>query len=248
MPPQPAHDAESASSLHAGEAYDAARHFDEMPSFYRRMGRLHILTQFLCINLGLGFTFYFYPTSGFFRFTAWLLVVILFGMMVNNLKLPKNKGALLLKIFAVPGELALITLVLDWDWRFFLVEWVCIEMFGLFGGLVSGTLFKKADISILHRLISFVIALILSAAVMSGFYQAIRINYSLQPGWDWLLLIIPLLHSFYNNSAWFIAGEEKGTMNMGSSVLNERYTPLMAISAVVWFFLASVLTNLGPGL
>lgn len=119
-----------------------------------------------------------------------------------------------------------------------------IEFASTMGGLMMATVFKWAPISILHRLVSFIEALEFVIAAVSGFWYAMMEEYQNAPGLEWALLLIPFGFAPYKNSKWFISGEEKGKMNVGISELSGRLTGVMAISALVWFFLASVASSL----
>jgi hypothetical protein len=107
-----------------------------------------------------------------------------------------------------------------------------------------GAILKKAAVTPTHRAISVVIALVFLAAVISGFGGAIREEYEAAMGPEWLLLLIPTAHAVYNDSRWFILGEEKGTMNMGVSKLSSAMSALMGITAVTWLILAGVLSSI----
>lgn len=228
--------------------YNANQFPDTLPSFHKRLMHLHIVYLFFLPSLAILLNEMYYESSGWFRLTAWLILSIYVGFVINNYKIAVNKKKALWAVFIVPIELILLSLIFKWGLVFEVIDWALVEIVGFFLGMTFGTVFRKAPISLGHRFISFLLVLGFIAVIFLGFQNFIEISYSTRTSVQLCFLTIPYLTAMFNYSQLFIQGEFGGEhdVNMGTSPLMDNLTGLVAISAVIWLFLPSIGKGIGP--
>jgi hypothetical protein len=93
---------------------------------------------------------------------------------LNNLKVGNSFNILFLML-RVPIELVICHFIFGWNILYSFSMVYVVEIFAFITGLVFGTIFRKAPITITHRLISFIIAAVLLVLVYFRFYNCFDI-------------------------------------------------------------------------
>jgi len=156
--------------------------------------------------------------------------------------MPVTKGKAAWEVFAVPVQILILSLVFQWGLVIEVIEWAYIELVGFSFGLTIGTLFRQAPIGLLHRLFSFVLAMGFAYCISLEFQDFLYSSYENSSSLRWCLLAIPFGTAIMNNVFLFTRSEFGGEhdVNLATSTLSEKLSPLVAFFAVFWLFLPAI--------
>ncbi len=232
------------------EYYRANLYPNDLPAYHKSLMYFHIFYLFAIPSLGVFLNSYYFESTGWFRFSAWLFLTMYVGMVINNYQLPVNKKKALIQVMLVPFELTLIFILFGTGIAVELIEWSMVEIFGFMFGLIVGTIGRRADITTAHRVGSFLIALVFTLIILFGFYDFVSYSFNNNLDLFRYLMILPYATAIYNFSRMFVSpsgNPEDGNNGpeMGTAPLMDKLTPLVGIFVLIWFFLPSVGKALG---
>lgn len=222
--------------------YRAAIFPEALPAFHKGLMWLHIFYLFVLPSVAIVLIEMHFEGSPVFRLTGWLILTMYISFTINNYKMPVSKSKATWNVFIIPFELFVGALLFTWGWAYEVIEWAFIELVGFFLGLVLGTIFRDAPISIGHRILSFFIVLFLGIAVLAEFWAFIDFTLEKSSSIRLYFLVVPFITAIYNYLQLFTTGEFGGEhdVNLGTAELSEKITPLIAIFAIIWLLLPSV--------
>ncbi len=224
------------TDLKGRQFYRAEWHPDKLPLFHRRLMQFHLAYLFLLPTIAITLMHLHYEVAPMFYYVAWLLLTMYTGMTINNYKMPVDKKKAAWMVLSVPVELIIIAFVYQWSVEVELIEWAFTELLGFSFGIAIGAMFRVAPVHIVHRVFSAGCFLVLGALLLSGFSAFLITVYADNAITKRLLLLIPYLQSIYNYVQLMTRSEMGGKhdVNMGTSVLMERCTPVVALFVLLW--------------
>lgn len=182
-------------------------------------------------------TSYRHTAPGFWQFVFAFVIVIQIGMVLNNLHVGKSALHVFMLTFRTPIEVAILALLFQWNVWYAISVVYAIEVLGLCIGIFAGVVFRKANITVTHRLLSAgVIALFLMATyfrfevVLNLFLEVTTDSF-----WSWVIAAACLVPASLPYIKMFVSGEDGKNLNMGTTPLMHKMTPVLGIAALFYF-------------
>lgn len=198
--------------------FNTTEEFYAMPRWARWVTGIILAQVFVVFNLGLYLLGSYY--KGGWILLCWLATIIFFGVYVNNFQLPKNKVLIVLGLFLLPAELAVMLIFLNSPWQFVMLDWYFAEIVSFTTAFAIGGFIKGWRLPHL-ALAALAFGGLLTFALVSAFLKPLRASYGETPDYYWLLLLVPTLTAFAERTHMFISD-----VNIGESVLAEKLQPL----------------------
>lgn len=172
---------------------------------------------------------------GWTFFTCLIVITIHLGFVINNFYVPATSLRTLFLIIRLPLEILIFSLFQHWSAEIVLTSLYAFELVGFAIGLTSGTLFRKAPIKLMHRLVSLLLAVGISYTAIMRFSGMTKEIFESESN-IWLslvMLIIGIVTATIPYAKMFIGGQDDAGLNMGNSTLTQRLGKYLAIAMLI---------------
>ena len=203
--------------------------------------RLQIISLFIIPLVSMSCYDIFYGKGGIWSFIFGIVVVMHIGFVLNNLRVRENPIWSWWAVFGIPLQTFIFGWWLEWSSLEGFIHVYIFEIMGLCIGLLFGAVFRVATISIKHRLVSIVLALIFVVTVYFRFQNIFDGYLETLDYKNGMALFIPVLTASIPFMRLFVLGKEGEDLNMSSSPLIEKLSGPMGIGTILYIFLPSFL-------
>ena len=187
-----------------------------------------------------------HTAHGAWQLAFGFVIVIQLGLTVNNLRVGKSIFSLVMLFLRTPLEVAVLAFIFEWDIWYALTIVYALEVLGLIIGLCVGVIFRKAEITLQHRILSGVIALFFLLAVYYRFHVVLDLylHFTDNSIYMWLIAIACVIPVSIPYIQLFVKGEDGKNLNMGNSTLMESLTGVFAVAALFYIVALPILSGL----